>query len=155
MATISNTPRPAYAWDQDTSQWVPIGIGPHSHAQSDITGLTTALAGKSDDLISYVNDSTASRTISSGSDKFKTVVMSYAGAIAVTVPSDSADTGWPVGSYCNVRVTGSGGQVTVSAGSGATIVGADSQFKTRVRYSEIILEKIAANTWLVAGDTAA
>lgn len=155
MATISSTPRPAYAWDAESNAWIPVGIGPHTHIQGDITGLTGALAAKADNAISYVNDTTAARTIASSTDIYKTLVMSYAGAIAVTVPSDTADAGFPIGSYVNIRATGSGGQVTVSAGSGATIVGADSQFKTRVRYSEIIVEKIAANTWLVAGDTAA
>lgn len=31
MATISNTPRPAYAWDTTDNVWYPIGAGAHSH----------------------------------------------------------------------------------------------------------------------------
>jgi hypothetical protein len=32
MATISNTPRPGYAWDATDNVWYPIGTGPHTHA---------------------------------------------------------------------------------------------------------------------------
>ena len=32
MATISNTPRPGYAWDSTDNVWYPIGTGPHTHA---------------------------------------------------------------------------------------------------------------------------
>lgn len=31
MATISNTPRPGYAWDSTDNCWYPIGVGQHSH----------------------------------------------------------------------------------------------------------------------------
>jgi hypothetical protein len=31
MATISNTPRPGYAWDATDNCWYPIGTGPHTH----------------------------------------------------------------------------------------------------------------------------
>ena len=32
MATISNTPRPGFAWDSTDNVWYPIGTGTHSHA---------------------------------------------------------------------------------------------------------------------------
>ena len=32
MATISNTPRPGYAWDATDNCWYPIGTGPHTHS---------------------------------------------------------------------------------------------------------------------------
>jgi hypothetical protein len=31
MATISDTPRPGYAWDSTDNVWYPIGTGPHTH----------------------------------------------------------------------------------------------------------------------------
>jgi hypothetical protein len=31
MPTIATTSRPAYVYDQQTDQWIPVGIGPHSH----------------------------------------------------------------------------------------------------------------------------
>ena len=103
----------------------------------------------------YVAVSGSSLTLSSSSHIYRTVNMSNAGAIALTVPSDSADAGFPVGSYVTLRPIGSGGQITVSAGSGATLVATDSQFKSRVQYSQIALEKISSNTWLMSGDTTA
>ena len=33
MATIGNTQRPAYVYDQESDTWIPIGVGPHSHSQ--------------------------------------------------------------------------------------------------------------------------
>jgi pectate lyase len=106
-------------------------------------------------IISYVADSTNARTVASSTDLYKTVVMSFSGAITVTVPSDSSDPGWAIGTYVNIRVTGNAGQVTVVAGSGATLIATDAQYKTRVRYSEIVLEKASSDTWLIAGDTTA
>lgn len=37
MATISNTPRPAYAWDSQDNVWYPIGTGTHSHGEIQAT----------------------------------------------------------------------------------------------------------------------
>ena len=31
MATLGNTPRPAYVYDTETDTWVPIGVGAHTH----------------------------------------------------------------------------------------------------------------------------
>jgi len=33
LATISNTPRPGYAWDSTDNVWYPIGTGTHSHSE--------------------------------------------------------------------------------------------------------------------------
>jgi hypothetical protein len=32
MATVGTTPRPAYVYDAQTDTWIPVGVGPHSHA---------------------------------------------------------------------------------------------------------------------------
>lgn len=37
MATISNTPRPGYAWDATDNCWYPIGVGGHSHNEIPVT----------------------------------------------------------------------------------------------------------------------
>jgi hypothetical protein len=41
MATISNTPRPAYAWDSTDNVWYPIGTGSHSHDEITKSTVTT------------------------------------------------------------------------------------------------------------------
>jgi hypothetical protein len=154
MATISGTQRPAYAWDAESNAWIPIGMGPHSHATTDVTGLATALAPYTTNINVYVADSSTARTVASATDIYNIVTFSSSSAVTVTVPSDTADSGFPVGSWLIIRQMGTG-QITVAAGSGATVIATDNQLKTRVRYSEIALEKTSANTWLVAGDTAA
>jgi hypothetical protein len=103
----------------------------------------------------YIDDSSTSRTLNSNTDIYKTILMSYAGASTITVPSYATDNNFPVGSHVTICATGSSGKVTVIAGSGATIVAADAKYKTRVRYSKIVLEKIGNDTWLISGDTSA
>ena len=39
MANYSSTPRPAYVWDGVNNQWVPIGVGAHTHTTSDVSNL--------------------------------------------------------------------------------------------------------------------
>jgi hypothetical protein len=41
MATISNTPRPGYAWDSTDNCWYPIGVGQHSHGEVPLSTVTT------------------------------------------------------------------------------------------------------------------
>ena len=40
MATISNTPRPAYAWSSTDNVWYPIGVGAHSHSDVPLATVT-------------------------------------------------------------------------------------------------------------------
>jgi len=103
-------------------------------------------------LISYIALSGATRTISSATDKNKLIECSN--ACTITIPNDTQDAGWPVGSMVEVRQAGTG-QVTITKDAAVTMVGADSQFKTRVQWSTIMLEKRSANSWLVTGDTTA
>jgi hypothetical protein len=71
-------------------------------------------------------------------------------AVTITLPQDSAVT---IAQEIAIpwRQYGTG-QLTFAAGSGATIVGRDSAFKSVGRYSEGIVTKVAANTWLLSGD---
>lgn len=52
MATISNTPRPAYAWDSTDNVWYPIGTGAHSHNEID----KTTINAKGDLIVGTAND---------------------------------------------------------------------------------------------------
>lgn len=55
MATIGNTQRPAYVYDQESDTWIPIGVGPHSHEQYiDKTSIT----GKGDLIVGTAEDTT-------------------------------------------------------------------------------------------------
>lgn len=101
----------------------------------------------------YLTDSGTARTLGSG-DAYKIIEFTNSNTIAVTIPNDASDTTFPIGSYVEVRQMG-GGQITVSATSPATLVATDNQYKTRVQYSAIVLEKRASNAWYLAGDTTA
>ncbi|NCX38106.1 MAG: hypothetical protein EBX11_06595, partial [Actinobacteria bacterium] len=101
----------------------------------------------------YITDSGTARTLGS-SDAYKILEFTSSSSITVTIPNDASDTTFPIGSYVEVRQMG-GGQITVSATSPATLVATDNQYKTRVQYSAIVLEKRASNAWYLAGDTTA
>ena len=103
-------------------------------------------------LITYIPISSATRTISSATDKNTLIECSV--ACTITIPNDTQDAGWPIGSMVEVRQTGTG-QVTITKDAEVTMVGTDSQFKSRVQWSTIMLEKRAANSWLITGDTTA
>lgn len=117
------------------------------------TATQTALDLKSDEKISYVSESGTSRTISA-SDLYKVIHTSSGSAVTITIPDDTGDLLFPIGSYLEIRQMGAG-QVTVSTTSPATAVAPDNAFKTRVQYSSIIIEKHQANSWYVTGDTTA
>jgi hypothetical protein len=103
-------------------------------------------------LIFYIPVSAATRTISSVTDKNNLIECSV--ACTITIPNDTQDAGWPIGSMVEIRQIGTG-QVTITKDSEVTMQGTDSQFKSRVQWSTIMLEKRAANSWLVTGDTTA
>jgi len=126
-----------------------------------VSGITKTMVGlsnvdnTSDDtkaLISYIPVSAATRTINSSTDKNR--MLECSAAIIITIPNDTQDAGWPIGSMVEVRQTGTG-QITITKDAAVTMVGADSGFKSRVQWSTLMLEKRAANSWIVTGDTTA
>ena len=86
-------------------------------------------------------------------DAGKLVTLSNAGAITLTVPQDSAAT-IPVGTYVDLYQLGAG-QVTVTAGAGATLRTSGLTAKARAQYSRLGVQKVSANTWSLFGDLAA
>jgi hypothetical protein len=87
------------------------------------------------------------------SDIGKYVTMTNAGASTFTVPQDS-DASFPIGALVTMHQLGAG-QVTVTAGTGATLRVSGLTAKARAQYSVLVVQKIAANTWVVRGDVAA
>lgn len=86
-------------------------------------------------------------------DNGKLVTLSNASAIAVTIPPNSSVT-YPVGAQINMTQLGAG-QVTVSGGSGVTVVSTGATAatpKTRAQYSSITAIQISTDNWLVVGD---
>jgi len=103
-------------------------------------------------LISYISEPQLTRTINSSTDKNKLIECSV--ATTITIPNDTQDPGWPVGSMVEVRQVGTG-QIIITKDAAVTMNGTDAQFKSRVQWSTIMLEKRSANSWLVTGDTTA
>ena len=110
------------------------------------TGLLVAAA-------QTVNAQTGTSYTLVAGDVSKLVTLSNAAAITLTVPQDS-DATIPVGSYVDLVQLGAG-QVTVQAGSGATLRVSGLTAKARAQYARLGVQKIAANTWSLFGDLAA
>lgn len=85
-------------------------------------------------------------------DAGKMVTLSNAAPITLTLPQDS-DATIAIGTYVDLFQLGAG-QVTVAAGSGATLRNPFATAKARVQYSSLGVQKILANTWRLFGDTA-
>jgi hypothetical protein len=45
MPNISGVSRPAYVYDQANNQWVPIGVGPHTHSLADLPAVVSTAGG--------------------------------------------------------------------------------------------------------------
>jgi len=119
---------------------------------SSMAGSVTTFVNESDNV--YISDSGTVRTINSSTDKYSVVEFNSSSPITVTIPNDTQDAGWSIGSYVEIRQIGSG-QITVTKDAAVTYNAPESQYKTRVQWSSLFLEKRAANTWLVTGDATA
>jgi len=94
--------------------------------------------------------STSNTLVESYKGQYLTI--NNAAACTLTCPQDS-DLDWPVGVYLDV-IQWSAGQITVVAGTGATLQISGLTAKTRAQYSRIGIQKVTANTFSVFGDLA-
>lgn len=62
MATLGNTPRPAYVYDTETDTWVPIGVGAHTHDY-----IPNTLVDAKGDILTATADNTPAK-LSIGAD---------------------------------------------------------------------------------------
>lgn len=86
------------------------------------------------------------------SDEGKMVVHTSASNSTITILADGSLT-WVVGGAVEIMRNGAG-TLTVAAGSGVTLSAAGRP-KARVQGSVMLLRKIAANSWVLTGDTTA
>jgi hypothetical protein len=100
-----------------------------------------------------VNAQTGTTYTLVAADAGKLVTLSNASAITLTVPQDS-DATIAVGTYVDLYQLGAG-QVTVVAGTGATLRVSGLTAKARAQYSRLGVQKVSANTWSLFGDLAA
>jgi hypothetical protein len=115
------------------------------------TQVTDGLAAKVDKATIPTLKSDTDYTINNQTDRYNRIEFDASTAITVTIPTNINDP-WPVGSSCEIMQAGTG-KITVVGQSGVTLRAPDNQFKTRVQWSTLILEKRGTNDWLVSGDS--
>lgn len=104
-------------------------------------------------LAQTVNAQTGTTYTLVTADAGKLVTLNNGSAITLTVPQDS-DATIAVGTYIDLYQLGAG-QVTVAAGTGATLRTSGLTAKARAQYSRLGVQKVAADTWSLFGDLAA
>jgi hypothetical protein len=115
------------------------------------TQVTDGLAAKVDKATIPTLKSDTDYTISNQTDRYNRIEFDASTTITVTIPTNINDP-WPIGSSCEIMQAGNG-KITVVGQSGVTLRAPDNQFKTRVQWSTLILEKRGTNDWLVSGDS--
>lgn len=124
-----------------------------SIASAAINDLEIAIATKSNNLSTSIVTTSTAYSITS-TDLYSRVEFDSTSPVTVTIPKDLT-LNLPVGSSVELlqsntgKITVQGEDLTVS------IYGPDNQFKSRVQWSSIFIEKRGANSWLVTGDTEA
>ena len=89
MATISNTPRPGYAWDATDNCWYPIGTGPHTHADYITSGsaINPTIVDAKGDIIAATAADTVARLAVGANDTVLTADSSTATGLKWAAPS--------------------------------------------------------------------
>lgn len=115
----------------------------------DQADLQAALDAKAD-LANTILVKTASHILVLTDRKTTLIRMNVASANTVTIPPNSS-VAFPIGTQIMFSQMGAG-QVTLTPGSGVTLIGADSAFKSRIQGAVFGIFQVAADTWLAFGD---
>jgi len=122
-------------------------------ALADAAALAALLGGEVFKQAQDENAQTGTSYTLVASDVGKLITLNNAAAITLTLPQDS-DATIAVRKYIDLYQLGAG-QVTVAAGSGATLRVSGLTAKARAQYSRLGVQKVSANTWSLFGDLAA
>ncbi len=90
MASIGDTTRPAFAYDQATDTWVPVGIGPHSHTASGVGAVATSSFAAKGDLLAGTGAGTLSNLTVGANNTVLTADSTTATGLKWAAPSASA-----------------------------------------------------------------
>lgn len=113
------------------------------------------LNNKDSKFYTFITESGTARTVTASTDAYGLLSFTSSSGVTVTVPNDSGEgANWPVGSYVDLIQYGTG-QLTVAGASGVTVNATEGYKKSRVQFSTMTLIKVAANEWILTGDTAA
>jgi hypothetical protein len=113
MASIGDTTRPEYIYDQATDTWIPVGIGPHSHTPAAIGAISNSLTTTTGDMIYAASANTPVRL---GIGSTGQVLSVSSGVPAWATPAASTET-WSLLNAGGTNLAGSA-TVTVSGISG-------------------------------------
>jgi hypothetical protein len=89
MATISNTPRPGYAYDSTDDVWYPIGTGPHTHGDyiTQATAINPTIVDAKGDIIAASAADTVARLAVGANDTVLTADSSTATGLKWATPA--------------------------------------------------------------------
>jgi hypothetical protein len=89
MATISNTPRPGYAYDSTGDVWYPIGTGPHTHGDyiTQATAINPTIVDAKGDIIAASAADTVARLAVGANDTVLTADSSTATGLKWATPA--------------------------------------------------------------------
>lgn len=88
MPSIGQTTRPGYVYDSATDTWIPIGIGPHTHASTDLSGvIANSIVDAKADLITATADNTPARLAVGANGTVLTANSSTATGLEWTTPA--------------------------------------------------------------------
>jgi hypothetical protein len=89
MATISNTPRPGYAWDATDNVWYPIGTGTHGHSDyiTAASAINPTIVDAKGDIIAATAADTVARLAVGANDTVLTADSSTATGLKWATPA--------------------------------------------------------------------
>jgi hypothetical protein len=107
MATISNTPRPGYAWDATDNVWYPIGTGTHGHPDyiTQATAISPTTVDAKGDIIAATAADTVARLAVGSNDQVLTADSSTATGLKWATPSSGGMTSLATGSLSGTDTT--------------------------------------------------
>lgn len=124
-----------------------LSFDPATQAELDAVSATKVSTAQS------VNAQTGTTYTLVAGDAGKLVTLSNASAVTLTLPQDS-DATIAIGTYVDLYALGAG-QITVAAGTGATLRTSGLTAKSRAQYARLGVQKVSANTFSLFGDLAA
>jgi len=94
MATISNTPRPGYAWDATDNVWYPIGTGTHGHSDyiTAASAINPTIVDAKGDIIAATAADTVARLAVGANDTVLTADSTTATGLKWATPSSGGMT---------------------------------------------------------------
>lgn len=115
MATVGETSRPGYVYDQATDTWIPVGIGPHSHTPAAIGAISSSVVTTKGDLIVATGSGVVTRQGVGADGSYLVADSTQADGLNWAGPSNMAGKNAVINSNTNIWQRGT--SFTVTSGS--------------------------------------